>query len=821
MSKVRFISWVLLLSFSLGLTAQTTRVKGKVTDADTGEPIPFASIYFDGTTIGISTDLEGEFVLETRSEQAQALTASIIGYESQTFIIVNGSFSVVNFRLHRDENRLAAATVRPDDRYLRSILDRLDRARPRHDPERNGPWQSGLYSKIELDLTHAEGLIGNTVLDKRLGFLLDYRDTSAVTGDSFIPVLLSETVSRRYHSLDPKVDREVITANRISGMQPENILRQFTGSHVLSTNFYRDRIEVFNLDIPSPAAKGGQTFYNYYLVDSLQVEGRKTYTLRFHPKRLVTSPVFDGELCIDAEDFGIRSVHADLAPQSNVNWVRHINIDIENRRLPDGRWFYKEEHLFMDFSLTGSDRLMSFLGNRRLVYAEPTFEAITEPRLLADGDRVVIDGNAIQDDAFWEAARPYALTAREEGIFDMADEVTGSRAYRRVHGIANMLITGYAENPRLGLGYGPWARTYTFNDMEGNRIQAGLRTTKEFSEKVRLGGYVAYGFKDRQFKGRATAEFMFRRDKTRKLTLKAIRDFEQLGRGDGLFSEQNIFNSLLARTGSDRRSLLSEWNATYEHEFNPSFNNTLELRSLRIHGNDLIPLIRPDGTPLESIASNQIHWGGRFSWQEHINRGYFSKTSIFTRYLVVTVDLVTGIKGITDNDCSFLRGELTFDWKVPAGAAGFGTLHFNGGAILGSVPYPLLKLHEGNQTYFLDKTAFSCMDYFEFASDRWATAFYEHNFNGFFLGKVPLVKRLKLREVLTVRTAWGILSDDNTLRAPVRLLDGMGSLDKPYTEVGAGLSNILRLFRVDGFWRLTHRRDHGNFTLNLGLDLDF
>ena len=818
----RFPLLLALLVLSLSAAAQTTRIKGSVRDADTGEPVPFVSVYFDGTVIGISTDLEGNFSLETRSTDITTLTAHLIGYEPQTMPVTKGAYSEINFLLKKDLRQLEAALVRPDDRYIRSILGRLDAARKKHDPERADAWRTRLYSKIEMDATEAEDLIGGPLLKRPFGFVLDYRDTSAVTGKSFIPILISETVSRKYHALEPSVDKEIIEASRISGLDQDNILRQFTGSYLLKTNFYRSQITVFNLDIPSPASAVGHPFYNYYLVDSLQVDGRKTYTLRFHPKKLVTSPVLDGEMNIDAEDFAIRSVHASLADVSNVNWIRHINIDIENQRLDGGRWFAREEHLFIDFSIAVSDKskVTSFLGNRTLVYSNTAFGPFPEAETLQGGDKVQVDPEPEKDDAWWDGTRPIDLTNREKGIFRMTDRIKESSAYKWLYGLAGMVVTGYVEFPELGVGFGPWARSVTYNDLEGLRLQTGFRTTKEFSRRVRFQADVAYGVNDKMFKGDASMEIIINREKTRKVTLSARRDFEQLGRGSGVMAANNVFNSLLASGGFSKQSLMDELFAGYQHEFSPSFNTELALRHRRIYGNDAVPLIRPDRTIDDSFSVNQLHWSGRFSWEERVNRGVFDKAYLFTRYPIITVDLLGGIKGITSGDCSFFRSELTVDWKVPTTAVGFGRLHVNGGVILGSVPYPLLKLHEGNPTLFLDRSAFSCMDYYEFASDRWITASYEHNLDGFILGKIPLIRRLDLREVFTVRTAWGTISKQNWEDAVYLPLPGMSALEKPYVEVGAGISNIFRLFRVDGFWRLTHRRDR-NFVVNIAIDVDF
>ena len=147
------------------------------------------------------------------------------------------------------------------------------------------------------------------------------------------------------------------------------------------------------------------------------------------------------------------------------------------------------------------------------------------------------------------------------------------------------------------------------------------------------------------------------------------------------------------------------------------------------------------------------------------------------------------------------------------------------------MPYPLLKLHEGNATYFYDPYAFSCMNYYEFASDTWLAFFYEHHFKGFFLGKIPLMKKLKWREVFIFKGLIGTLSDKNNgslpdTRAVLLFPEGMSSVSKPYFETGVGIENIFRLFRIDAIWRLTHREDRPgqhvqNFAINFSVHLNF
>ena len=824
----------LLLAAVLSAGAQSTRVRGIVKDAETGEPLPFVGVYFDGTTIGISTDMDGRYSLETRSKDAKILTAQMIGYVSASTEVKQGTFSEINFTLLPDPKQLQAAMVKPDNRYIKSILRKIDQAREIHDPDNAPDWQSRLYTKIELDLTNMEDLLNTKFLNKHLGFVREYSDTSTITGKPYIPAMISENVSDVYHSKDPNFTREVMVASRISGLDPDNLARQFTGSYLLKTNFYKNSIGVFNLDVPNPAAASSASlFYNYFLVDSLQVEDRKTYVLRFHPKKLVTSPTLDGEMQIDAEDFGIRSVHARLSESSNVNWIRHINVDIENRRLPDGRWFNGEETLFLDFSISVSDssRIVSFLGNRHMSYAPPVFKPVDNPDVLNTDAPVIMKDVVGEDPDYWVQARPYKLTEREQGIYDMVDDFKRKPIYKWTYSLFRMFALNYVEVAPWKVELGPWAQTFAYNDTEGFRVQLGGRTLKDFSEKVRLGGYFAYGFRDKTPKWQATVEYMIDREKTKKMVFHAQKDFVQLSGGNGIFTQQNMFSSLFTRDHSFKQSMMQAFDVSYEHEFSMQFNAYLQLKHYRIWSNpEISPFIKSDGTVVSSFSSNQIYTNLRFSGpDERVSRNFFTKTYMFSKYPTFNLDVIAAIKGITKDDVGYVRASGRIDWKTPSNAIGFGRFSLEAGAVFGSVPYQMLKLHEANQSYIHDRTAAACMDYYEFLSDRWVTGYYEHNFNGFFLGKIPLIKKLDLREVATVRCVWGTLTPDNYENATFKLPEMSKPIASkedwsPYVEVGVGISNIFRVLRVDAFWRLTKRRPEGegrNFTINLGFDVDF
>ncbi|HCQ71973.1 MAG TPA: hypothetical protein DIT75_00995, partial [Rikenellaceae bacterium] len=289
---------VTILTMTLYLpnaSAQATKVKGRVTDASTGEGIPFAGIYFKNSTVGVSADIDGYFFLETR-DTLSLLSASILGYEEEVRKVTRHGFNEVNFSLKPIHSELNAAVVKPDDRYIRSILRKIEESKFRNNPEKRPMYNCDVYTKMELDVTNPESPMISKFLPKDFNFVYDYMDTSVVSGMPFLPVLISETTSKYYHRKDPPSNREIIKATRISGVDKNPVLAQFTGNMYVKTNFYDNYINIFQVEIPSPLSSSGTTYYNYYLVDSLNIEGRKTYKIRFHPSKWVSSPTFDGEM---------------------------------------------------------------------------------------------------------------------------------------------------------------------------------------------------------------------------------------------------------------------------------------------------------------------------------------------------------------------------------------------------------------------------------------------------------------------------------------------------------------------------------------------
>lgn len=828
--RIKGIGIVILLLISNLVFAQSTRVRGSVTDAKTGEVLPLVNIFFKGTTVGMTTDFDGNYVIETR-EDVSELQASFVGYITQTVKIKKGAFNTVDFKLEPQTFDLEEVKVTPGENPAHAILRNVSKNKPKNSPSALSEYFCRTYTKMELDLTNIKPGFKNKKLQQNFGFIFEHMDTSVITGKAYLPVMISEASADYYYRKSPSLSREIVKASRISGIEEDYTLAQFTGHLHVNVNLYDNYIDIFEVRFASPLSDHGLMFYKYFLVDSLNIDGRKTYKIRFHPKSFST-PVLDGEVNIDSTTWALQSAHVKMMKGLNINWIRHLVIDNENQLIDDSVWFPKQDKIFADFSIVMSDsaKMVSFLGHRQVDYSDVKLNPGIPKEVQKMDHNVIINNDVLKnDDQYWDTIRPFALSDKEKKIYGMVDSIKNVPLYQNIYDLVNLVLGGYYNTKYVE--YGPYYKLLSFNKQEGCRFQLGARTTTDFSKKIRLFGYGAYGTKDERLKGGGGFDYSFRELPTSRLTVSFKHDVVQLGAGMNAFTEGNILSSIFSRGDNDRLSMVNQLDVNFEQEWRQGIANTLGVQVRDIFSCDYVPFIKPDGQIMPSIQSTIVRLNTRLSKNEIVIRKPFDKYSLGSDYPILGVDLAMGVKGLFKNDYEFYRIVGSINYNLPIAPIGTSEMVLTGGKIFGKVPYPLLKLHEGNATYFYDPYAFSCMNYYEFASDTWLSFFYEHHFKGFFLGKIPLMKKLKWREVFIFKGLIGTLADKNNgalenTDAILRFPLGMGSVSKPYFETGIGIENIFRLFRVDAIWRLTHRKgepgqDIQNFAINLSVYLNF
>ena len=71
----------LLLIVGSAFGQKLTTIKGRVFDAKTKQPLPFVDVILKGTYVGESTDLDGQYLIQTKNP-SDSIQVSFIGYKS-------------------------------------------------------------------------------------------------------------------------------------------------------------------------------------------------------------------------------------------------------------------------------------------------------------------------------------------------------------------------------------------------------------------------------------------------------------------------------------------------------------------------------------------------------------------------------------------------------------------------------------------------------------------------------------------------------------------------------------------------------------------
>lgn len=783
-------------------------------DADTKELLSFVALAFKGTSIGTITDTKGEFFIETRGAK-DSLTVSYVGYDSKSVAIRKGQYQEINIELKATSFAIEGVTIIPGENPAHPILRKIIKNKKRNDPERLSSYSYESYNKIEIDLNNVDDEMKKKKIFNQFQFIFDYVDTNAITGKTFLPVFISEAISDYHYQRSPKVEREVIKATKISGVKNESVA-QFTGKVYQKINIYDNYINVFDQGLISPIADGGLLYYKYYLIDSAYVDNKWCYQISFKPKRKM-EPTFTGDFWVNDTTWAITKMQVRLSEKVNLNFVNDLVASAEYQQLNDTTWFPKQLSLFVDFNLT--DKTTGFFGRKTTSFSNVKLNVPIQDSIQSLQNNVTVKEGAMdQNEKYWNKSRPFELTKKEAGIYHMVDSVKQVPMFKTFFDIVNMFVnyyyvTGYFE-------IGPYYKTYSFNEIEGNRFRVSGRTSNKFSKKIMFNGFTAYGDKDNRIKYGLGALYILNKTPREVLNVDYKSDVEQLGQSPNAMTEDNILTSVLRRNPNYKLTLVNEFSGYYQKEWSAGFSNTLSFSYKKIYPSDSIRFTSTVAS-IPKITNASLNLRTRWLKDEKYVTGEFDRVSMGSKYPEINFDVTGAVKGIFESDYSYFKVHLSYTQKLTINPFGYTRIIADAGKIFGEVAYPLLQLHEGNETYAFDRFAFNMMNYYEFASDQYASLILEHHFQGFFLNHIPLMRRLKWREVATGKFLVGSISDrnKNVLKFPW----GMGEVSKPYSEVGLGVENIFKLIRIDAMWRLTHL-DHPNiekFGIRAGLQIIF
>lgn len=817
LNALRPSRWVRLLCLlmlipTVSYSQNLTKIMGTVIDRKSKQPIPFVNIFFKGSGIATTTDFEGRYSLETKTP-TDTLQAQYMGYENATSGVVKNRFQFIDFELKPVSYELAEVVILPGLNPAEVLLKKVIDHKAFNNPDDFDAYEFEAYTKIQIDANNFTERLKDRGIMKPFRFVFENVDTSIINGKAYLPVFFTETLSEVYYRKNPQTLREIIKATRISGMKNASISSMLGNSYV-NANLYKNYIDMFEKNFVSPLANFGLAYYRYYLTDSSFIDHDWCYKLSFKPRRS-QELTFTGTLWITDSTYALKKADIRLVGDANVNLINEIVINQDFQRVDSTHFLLASEELVADLNITENSKwTIGFYVHRNSSFRNLR---VNERRPDADynipNDVVVLDSATQKDDLFWARARHDSLTAEQLSIYHMTDTIQTVPAFKIYKELFTILTTGYKVWGQVEIG--PWSSIYSFNEIEGDRIRLGGRTSNKFSTMSMIEAHLAYGTRDRKFKGGADFWYRFKKNPNSGFGMAYRYDIEQLGESQNALRTDYIVGSLIRRNPQNKLSMVEEIKGFYEHEWFFGFSNKLMITRREIFpmGSTLFTyndngrvFTRP------SITTSEISFSLHFAFHEKIIMGEFERMSLGTHYPVLDVGYAYGAKDLWGGDYDYHRLQLSLKQRYKVGALGWSRYYIEAGKIWGTLPYSLLKLHEANETLSFDEYAINTMNYYEFVSDEYLHLYFTHHFDGLLFNKIPLLKKLRWREVIHGRCVMGHMNDAN--RAYNNLPANTYTLGQPYYEAGVGIENIFTFLRLDGIWRFSYldHKDVSQFT---------
>ncbi|MFD0862793.1 DUF5686 family protein [Sungkyunkwania multivorans] len=809
----KILSFAFLFAVVCAALGQT-KVSGIVLD-DFGDPVPFANVIFKDSSKGTITNDDGRFYLES-DERYEALIVSFVGFTTQEVALEKSVTYNLEITLPQGE-QLKEVIVYTGKQSKKNnpavdILRKIWNRKRNNGLRQFEQYQYDKYEKIEFDLNSIDSALIKSKLFRGMEFIFEEVDTSRVTGKTYLPMFINEAFSRVYGDNVIKEEKENLLGNKNSGFSSNQNIIGFVNDLYADYDIYDNYLKFFDKSFVSPLSRTGIDTYNYVLVDSATIDNKWCYNIIYYPRRK-NELTFKGDFWVNDTTWAIKKINLQVTKSANINWVKEVYIEQEFDVLNDSVFLVKRDYMLTDFALSKKEKSRGIYGKRTTLYDNYAFN-IKKDKGFYD-EEVDPYNQAIyeRDSAFWAKNRLEKLNEDEMGVYKMLDTLKTVPKFKRLYSLGSILASGYVEVDKWDFDYGPIFSTFGFNDVEGIRLRAGGRTYFGPNDRWRLEAYTAYGFRDQKFKYGLSGKWLL--DRKTRLTIAGgnRRDVEQtavsLSATTDVLGRSNASSSLLAAGDNSRLTNINLTTASVSFEPFKNLNlsiggiyKTFKSASPETFSLDYIDALSPTGISSElkqtEINVTLNYTPGRRTIGYGVERK--DENDNYTRSFL---SYTKGVDGFLESGFDYEKLQLFYarPWQV----GGFGRLYttLEVGKTFGEVPLSLLSVVPGNQSYFSIYNTFSQLDFYEFVTDTYATLHIEHNFNGRLFSRIPLLRKLNLREIIGVRGAWGDISDGNiALNQPAFQSltlnpNAIAPNEKIYWEYSLGIGNIFKVFRID------------------------
>ena len=788
------------------LLAQT-KVSGVVVDK-TNQPIPFATIVFKKTNIGVVANEDGRFYIESPQKQT-ILVVSSAGF-SEREIFLEDAISY-NFKVKLNEaeslNEVVVFTGKTSKKNnpALDILRKIWERKRKNGLYQFDQYQMEKYEKVEFDMNTIDSAFMKNKVFKGMEFVFQHVDTSKVTGKTYLPIFINESLSDVYGDNRQKKVKEKLKANKTSGFEGNQQILSFLKDLYSDYSIYNNHLTFFDKSFTSPLSRTGIDVYNYVLRDSAYIDNKKCYNILFYPRRK-NELTFKGDFWVNDTTFAIKKINMAVTKSANINWIKDIYIEQEFEVMNDSVFLLTRDYMMSDFALNKKENSKGIYGKRTTLYRNHEFNKV-KPLAFYKEEVNFIDNEVYQkSDEYWHENRFEKLNKDEAGVYKMLDTLQTVKKFKQMYNLVSILGSGYVEFKNFD--YGPIFSSLGFNEVEGVRLRVGGRTYFGPNDPWRIQAFTAYGTDDHKFKYGLSGKWMV--DKKNRIIISGgnRRDIEQIGASLTTTNDvmgRSFASSALFTTGSNGKLTninLSNIAVEIEPVKNLIFQLGISHRTL-VSASPTFSLDYYTNASRTTIQSEVKQSEANIQIEYMPNRkniGFGVERDVVDNpYSRFFINYSHGFKGVLNSDFKYEKLQLFYKQPIIIGPLGRTNITIELGKTFGTIPLGLMSVIPGNQTYFTIENTFSNLNFYEFISDQYATLKWDHNFNGRIFARIPFMRKLNWREIIGIRGVYGSISNAN------RAINASGlaynAPENGYWEYSAGIGNIFKVFRIDFSWR--------------------
>jgi hypothetical protein len=829
-TAVYLLTTLLLFLLHSSAFAQLTTVTGTVTDAKTNKPIPSASVIFTGTSFGVATDEQGHFSLSANALYTR-ISISYMGYGIKTQDIKPGKEQQVDVSLQRNSQELKEVHIisakkkkysnknNPAVELIRQVIAH----KKQNQPESYEHTEFRQYERMVFSLSNLSDQFKHRKIFKNYQFLFREQDSTNIGGKNLLPIYMEEKLSSNYYRKSPFAKKQIIEASKQVTYDEKFVdnqgLTTYFNRMYQDINIYDNNISLLSNQLLSPISNNAPDLYKFFITDTLKEQSPQLIELSFTPRN-TNNMLFEGEIYITMDgNFAVQNALLSVNKNINLNFVREIEATLSFEKNADGRFHLSQSDLKIEFGIN-KEKGGGVFGERLVTYKDYKIN-MPRPNEIYNGPALVTAPNAgNKDDAYWVNNRPDTLDANTAGIYKDIDSLQTIPSFRRTMDIATLLLAGYKNFGWFEMG--PVNTFYSFNPVEGFRPRLGGRTTTALSKRYYFETYGAYGLKDEKFKYFLSSTYSINNKSIYSFPQHYVRasfqhDTKIPGQELQFVQESSLLLSF--KRGDNDQWLYNDiFKLDYVHEFQNHFSYAIGFKkwgqspagSLRFES------LLPNGSlnPVNRINTTELSLELRYAPKEKFYQGKLYRTPIPDKYPIFTLRYNQGIKDLLGGEYNYQNITGNISKRFYLSNLGFTDVSTEGGYVFGKVPFPLLDIHRANQSYAFQLQSFNLMNFQEFVSDRYASVTMDHNFNGYIFNRIPLLKKLKLREIVNFKALWGGIrfendpkNDPGQLRFPTNVqgVPTTYSLSNgAYMEGSVGIGNIFKILRVDMVKRFTY-----------------